>query len=84
MINPHLVDFEIISDDNDYGEYFQNTNRILVFLKAHAECVENIPDTIHHELLHKCVTDILDDDIDLNQEHKLIRHVIWAEKGLIL
>lgn len=84
MENPAHMDFEMISDDNDYGEYFQNTNRILIFLKAHAENIENIPDTIHHELLHKCITDILDDDIDLNQEHKLIRNVIWAEKDLIL
>tara|TARA_R100000908_G_C3746726_1_gene141931 strand:+ start:57 stop:308 length:252 start_codon:yes stop_codon:yes gene_type:complete len=76
-------DFEITSESGeDYGEYFEDTNRIAVYLKPHSECIPNLLATISHELFHKIITDS-EETIDIEQEHKLIKRLMWHEQDLI-
>tara|TARA_R110002020_G_scaffold19119_1_gene66504 strand:+ start:3932 stop:4186 length:255 start_codon:yes stop_codon:yes gene_type:complete len=83
MEKPAHMDFHLISEDgNDYGEYFEDTNRIAIYLKPHSECLENLLSTISHELLHKFITDS-DETIDIEQEHNLIKRIMWYEQGLM-
>ena len=77
MENPASIDFRLQSDENDYGESFENTNRIAVYLRPH-ECLESIFSTIEHEVLHKCLSDILDNEIDIVQDNQLIKMTLWG------
>ena len=77
-------DFEITSESGeDYGEYFEDTNRIAVYLKPHSECIPNLLATITHELFHKLITDFEGDVIDIEQEHTLIKKLMWFEQDLV-
>tara|TARA_R110002020_G_scaffold64430_4_gene170973 strand:+ start:7515 stop:7778 length:264 start_codon:yes stop_codon:yes gene_type:complete len=81
---PAVMDLEFFSTSgDDYGEYFESTNRIAIYLIPHSECVLNLFATISHELFHKLVTDFVGDDIDIEQEHKLIKNLMWYEQDLI-
>ena len=83
MEKPVKLDFEFASESGeDYGEYFEDTTRIAVYLKPHSECIPNLLATISHELFHKIITDS-EETIDIEQEHKLIKRLMWHEQGLI-
>jgi len=83
MEKPVKLDFEITSESGeDYGEYFEDTNRIAVYLKPHSECIPNLLATISHEFFHKIITDS-EETIDIEQEHKLIKRLMWHEQDLI-
>lgn len=83
MENPAKMDFEFLSHSgDDYGEYFETTNRIAIYLRPHSECLENLFATITHELLHKLIGEFIE-DIDIEQEHKLIKYTMWFEQDLV-
>lgn len=83
MINPAKLDFELSSTTgDDFGEYFEDTNRIVVYLKPHSECIPNLLATISHELFHKIISDS-EEIIDIEQEHKLIGRLMWFEQDLM-
>ena len=83
MEDPARIDFEFISHSGDeYGEYFETTNRIAIYLRPHSECIENLMATITHELLHKMIGDFVE-DIDIEQEHRLIKHMMGFDQDLM-
>tara|TARA_R110002020_G_scaffold8222_2_gene33419 strand:+ start:6914 stop:7201 length:288 start_codon:yes stop_codon:yes gene_type:complete len=83
MNNPARMDFILMAENGeDYGEYFDDTNRIAIYLKPHSECIPNLLATISHELFHKIITDT-DETIDIEQEHNLIKRMMWFEQDII-
>lgn len=81
---PVRVDFKFMAEDDlsTFGEYFEDTNRIAVYIIPHSECVANLFSTISHEVFHKIITDF-DVTIDIEQEHNLIKKVMWFEQDLV-
>ncbi len=64
----------------DRGNYFSETDRIIIFLNQH-ETLDDLLSTITHEYIHFCVGEageIMDDD----QEERLIYVMSWAEQYL--
>ena len=55
-------------------------HRINIFLSSH-ESVDDLFKTIQHELVHHCI-DLCDEDMDEDQEEKLIFLMAWAEEAL--
>ena len=82
METPATMDFRLMSGEGDYGEYFGETNRIVVYTSPHSECMPNLLSTITHEVLHKIITEFVD-PIDIEHEHNLIKRVMWFEQELI-
>jgi hypothetical protein len=83
MNNPARMDFILMAEDgDDYGEYFEDTNRIAIYIKPHSECIPNLLATISHELFHKIITDS-EEPIDIAQEHNLIKRLMWHEQDLV-
>jgi|TARA_B100001750_G_C15503886_1_gene599014 hypothetical protein len=83
MNSPVKIDFEMSSNNGeDYGEYFEDTNRIAIYLKPHSECIPNLLATISHELFHKIITDT-EETLDIEQEHKLIKRLMWFEQDIV-
>ena len=84
MNTPVKVDFRFMAEDDNatLGEYFEDTNRIAVYLIPHSECLPNLISTITHEVFHKIITDT-EEIIDIEQEHNLIKKVMWFEQELI-
>ena len=81
---PALMDFKFSSHSgDDYGEYFETTNRIAIYLIPHSECLPNLLSTISHEIFHKLITDFEGENIDIEQEHQLIRKLMWFEQDLV-
>ncbi len=78
------IDFILMAEDDvsTYGEYFEDTNRIAIYLRPHSECIPNILSTLSHEVFHKIITDT-EEDIDIEQEHNLIKRIMWFEQDLI-
>ena len=75
-----LCDFKIVGDDR--GCYYEETDRCLIYLHNH-ESMEDLFKTIQHELLHFCISKLEEaDDMDEEQEEKLIFHIAWAEEIL--
>ena len=65
----------------DRGNYFPETDRIIIFLNQH-ETLDDLLSTITHEYIHFCVGEageIMDDD----QEERLIYVISWAEQYLV-
>jgi hypothetical protein len=56
------------------GIYFPENNRIVIYLDRH-ECLEDILSTIQHELIHVAIED---ENLDEDQEEKLIYALSWA------
>ena len=69
------VDFKIFGEDA--GNYYDESERVLVFLNKH-ESMDDIYKTITHELLHHCIN-IFNIDMDDDQEESLIFQISWAE-----
>ena len=58
-------------------------DRCLIYLNLH-ETVEDIYCTITHELIHHCIDKHeMEDEIDEDQEEKLIYQMAWATESLI-
>jgi hypothetical protein len=71
-------DFRVCGTDR--GNYFPETDRIIIFLHPH-ETLDDLLSTITHEYIHFCVNEsgeIMDDD----QEERLIYIMSWAEEYL--
>ena len=67
-------------DDENRGIFYEETGRIIVYLKNH-ETLDDILSTIQHEFVHKCIADF-DETLDDDQEEKLIYQMAWAEDSL--
>lgn len=73
--------FEIkLSDRTDRGNYYHNTQRIVICLPKH-ESLEEIYDTIQHECIHHAIN-VCDEEIDEDQEEVIIRNMSWANLSL--
>lgn len=71
-----LVDFKLGGENR--GMFYSETNRCLIYLHQH-ESIEDIYKTIQHELIHFCLEKNGEsDDMDEEQEEKLIFHMAWA------
>lgn len=85
----HTQDFRIAFDDNMVrGEYFDFTQKSIVYPRYH-EVIEDIISTCVHETLHKCLADVeygIDADygipMEIHQEHWAIRQVAWAGESI--
>lgn len=75
------LDFRARRDDNR-GIYYSETKRAIVYLAMH-ESLDDIFKTINHETYHHCFS-ILDeaDDMDEDQEERLIYCMQWAPDDL--
>ncbi len=84
MTSPTKIDFKFMAEDDlaTMGEYFEDTNRIAIYLIPHSECIENIFSTISHEVFHKIITDT-EETIDIEQEHNMIKRMMWHEQDLM-
>ena len=67
-------------DDENRGIFYEETGRIIVYLKNH-ETLDDILSTIQHEFVHKCIADF-EETLDDDQEEKLIYQMAWAEDSL--
>lgn len=72
------VDFKIFGSDR--GIYYQESERVLVFLNNH-ESIEDIYKTITHEVIHHCINEAKE-NMDEDQEEALIYQMAWAEFSL--
>ena len=81
---PVKMDFKFMAEDDlsTFGEYFEDTNRIAIYLIPHSECLANLYSTISHEVFHKIITDS-EETIDIEQEHNLIKRIMWFEQDII-
>lgn len=75
-----LVDFKLGGENR--GMFYSETNRCLIYLHQH-ESIEDIYKTIQHELIHFALEKMDEsDDMDEEQEEKLIFHMAWADFAL--
>ena len=72
------VDFKIFGEDA--GNYYDESERVLVFLNKH-ESLEDIYKTITHELIHHCINKF-NITLDEDQEESLIFQMSWADFSL--
>ena len=71
-----LVDFKIGGENR--GMFYSETSRCLIYLHQH-ESIEDIYMTIQHELIHFVLEKSGEsDDMDEEQEEKLIFQMAWA------
>tara|TARA_B100001750_G_scaffold144681_1_gene115511 strand:- start:5436 stop:5672 length:237 start_codon:yes stop_codon:yes gene_type:complete len=76
------VDFKVEKNELR-GVYYSETDRCLVYLPMH-EDIEDIYKTMTHEVFHACFDKAGEaDDMDEDQEEKLIYNLQWAEFNLI-
>ena len=65
------------------GVYYSETDRCLIYLPMH-EDIEDIYKTMTHETLHYCFEKAEEtDDMDEDQEEKLIYNIQWAAFSVI-
>ena len=76
-------DFKVVPEfDEVRGEYFAESKRSNVYLSKH-ECIEDIICTCTHETIHHVINQFdVDLDVDMNQEHKLIKKMAWANLSI--
>ena len=71
-----LVDFKVGGENR--GMFYSETNRCLIYLHQH-ESIEDIYKTIEHELIHYVLEKNGEtDDMDEEQEERLIFNMAWA------
>lgn len=77
------MDFRISpSTEGLRGVYYSESNRCLIFL-SHHESLEDIYKTIQHEVVHKCIDDLEENEtMDELQEERAIFYTAWAEHTL--
>ena len=76
--NPPKIELKFFDEEVELGEYYEDTNTVRIFLHRH-ESLNQILDTIEHEVLHKCIGDT-EEEIDIYQEHRLIFHSLWFKE----
>jgi hypothetical protein len=69
------------------GVYHWNTERSVVYMQGH-EVLEDVYSTCIHETIHHCLMQVQQDaeyeiSIDDEQEHRIIRNMMWAADTLI-
>ena len=72
-------DFRIWGTDS--GNYFANSDRIIIFCNTH-ETLDDLLSTINHEYIHFCISEsgeMIDDD----QEERIIYIMSWADEYLV-
>jgi hypothetical protein len=83
-----------LQDSAEYGVTYSATKQVWITLHRH-ESMENIINTVNHEALHQAIReDIIEikdrvgdvkikmdesENMDGEQEHELMKRVIWAE-----
>ena len=75
-----MVNSDFRTWGTDRGNYYPETDRIIVFLSPH-ETLDDLLSTINHEYLHYCINEsgeIMDDD----QEERIIYIKSWADEYL--
>ena len=75
-----MVNSDFRTWGTDRGNYYPETDRIIVFLSPH-ETLDDLLSTINHEYLHYCINEsgeIMDDD----QEERIIYIMSWADEYL--
>ena len=72
------TDFKIDHNENR-GIYYEETKRCIIYVPMH-ETIEDLLKTIDHEVYHHCFN-ILEEteDMDEEQEERLIFNLQWAE-----
>ena len=76
------VDFKIEKNDNR-GIYYSETDRCLIYLPMH-ETIDDLYKTINHEVFHYCFDKAEEsDNMDEDQEERLIFNIQWAELSLV-
>tara|TARA_Y100001951_G_C11253501_1_gene247934 strand:+ start:320 stop:562 length:243 start_codon:yes stop_codon:yes gene_type:complete len=72
------TDFKIDHNENR-GIYYEETKRCIIYLPMH-ETIADVLKTIDHEVYHHCFTVLEEsDDMDEDQEERLIFNLQWAE-----
>ena len=75
------VDFRLFGENR--GIYYDETNRCLMYLTNH-ETLSDLYSTIQHELIHFCLAKLgITDDIDEEQEEKIIFMMAWATQDCL-
>ena len=70
------------SSGENRGVYYAETGRALIFLAQH-ESMGDILKTIDHETFHHCIEVIgMGDDMDEDQEERVIFQLAWAHLSL--
>ena len=76
------LDFRARRDDNR-GIYYAETRRAFVYLAMH-ESLDDIFKTIDHETYHHCFAEAGEaDDMDEDQEERLIYCLQWSKYDLM-
>lgn len=74
------VDFRIYGENR--GIYYDETNRCLIYLTNH-ETLSDLYSTMTHEVIHFCLSKLdISDELDEEQEEKLIFMMAWAADAL--
>tara|TARA_Y100000296_G_scaffold83965_1_gene116107 strand:+ start:121 stop:369 length:249 start_codon:yes stop_codon:yes gene_type:complete len=82
MANPDFCSVDFRTYGEDRGAYYDETGRCLIYLSQH-EDLNDIFKTIQHEVIHFCFSKLNEiDDMDEDQEEKLIFFIAWAELAL--
>ena len=82
MANPDFCTVDFRTYGEDRGIYYEESGRCLIYL-SQQESLGDIFKTIQHEVIHFCVSKLDEaDDIDEDQEEKLIFFMAWAELAL--
>jgi hypothetical protein len=72
------TDFKIDHNENR-GIYYEETKRCIIYAPMH-ETIEDLLKTIDHEVYHHCFTVLEEtEDMDEDQEERLIFNLQWAE-----
>ena len=66
---------------SDRGNYFNDTERVVIYLKNH-ESLDDLYKTIQHELIHHAIAKCKV-NIDEDQEEKVIFAIAWADEYLL-
>lgn len=64
------------------GIYYPETERSIVYLHKH-ETLDDLVNTCVHETIHHCIFGFTEEEdtfqIDIEQEHDIIRNMVWAD-----
>ena len=82
MANPAFCTVDFRTYGEDCGIYYEESGRCLIYLSQH-ETLADVYKTIQHEVIHFCISKLKEaDDMDEDQEEKLIFLMAWAEEAL--
>jgi len=78
MENSLRVDFKVVGCE-ERGIFYSETNRAIIYLNSH-ESLDDIYQTIQHEVIHYCLRDM--EDIDELQEESVIFSMAWGNLSI--